>query len=92
MGMSFDGQAVVEGGRVVLEGLPYEDGRAVRFEVTPVDEQEADRRPPSELTSEEWIARMQRVAKEIHALHPNSPILTDYEVSRDSIYEDERGL
>ena len=77
---------------MVLEGVPYEEGQAVRVEVTPLRESEVDRRPPSELNSEEWIARMRRVAKEIHALHPNSPLLTDHEVSRDSIYEDERGL
>lgn len=77
---------------MVLEGLPFEDGRTVHYEIAAVDEADVNRRPPSELTAEEWIARMRRVAKEIHALHPNSPILTDYEMSRESIYEDERGL
>lgn len=87
--MAFDGETVMEGGRLVLEGLPYEDGRAVRVHVSPVEETSEDRKPPGELSPEEWVARMRRVAKEIHALHPDSPVLTDYEMSRESVYEEE---
>jgi hypothetical protein len=57
----------------------------------PVDEFSVDHRPPGELSPEEWVARMRHVAEEIHVRHPNTPVLTDYEMSRESIYE-ERGL
>lgn len=89
--MGYDARAVVEDGRVVLEGLPYADGCAVDIQVTPANAPSPDLRPPSELSAEEWIERMHRVAREIHARHPDAPVLTDYEMSRESIYED-RGL
>lgn len=87
--MAYDGAAVVRNGRVVVEGVPFEDGRAVRVAVTPLDEEPVDLRPPQELPPGEWIARVMRVAKEMGERHPHGPILTDYDMSREAIYADE---
>lgn len=87
--MGFDGEAVVRDGRVVVESVPFEDGRAVRVAVTPLDEPEIDRCPPQDLPPGEWLARVLRVAKEMGERHPHGPILTDYEMSREAIYADE---
>ena len=89
---AFDVQGIVgEGGRLTLEGLPYEQGSPVQVHVTRVIT--APSAPVSpERTPEEQIEALHRIAMEIHAIKPDAPILTDYEMSRESIYEDERGL
>ena len=82
---------VGEGGRLTLEGLPYEQGSPVQVHVTPVPTP-SSAPALSQKTPEEQIEALHRIAMEIHAIKPDAPILTDYEMSRESIYEDERGL
>jgi hypothetical protein len=49
----------------------------------------AQSRRPNELTPEEWIIRFKEWSES--PAHANLPVLSDYAMSRESIYED-RGL
>ena len=87
--MGFDAQAVVEeGGRVTIIGVPYEVGRRVGVQVSLAHGTE-DAQEPSELPAEKWIEAFHKSLGEIHARHPNTPVLTEDAMSRDSIYADQ---
>ena len=81
MGMAFDGEAVVKGGRLVLEGLPYEDGRTIRFHLEVPEDVNATR-------AAQAVDVLDELAEYLHRKYPDAPFLSDEAISRESIYKE----
>ena len=78
--MAFDGRSVVEEGGRVTVTVPYEPGSEVDVRVEP-------HATVGRQSGAEVLAWLDEMAQWLHAKYPNAPLLSDEDISRESIYE-----
>ena len=79
--MAFDGRSVVDEGRQVTVTVPYEPGSDVDVRVEPHTE-------PVRQSAAEIVAGLRELARWLKEKYPDAPLLSDEDISRESIYAD----